>query len=49
MENYMGSVHGTRWGNCIYEVCGVFNSKDDILFMMISFDDAMNEDLGGEA
>ena len=49
VKDYMGVVHSTRWGDGIYEVSGVFNSKDEILTMMISFDDVLNEKLEGEA
>ena len=45
----MGVVHSTRWGDDIYKVSGVFNSKDEILAMMISFDDVLKEELEGEA
>ena len=48
-DNLLGVVHGTRWGDGIYEVCGVFNSNDEILAMMISFDDEMNDAIEGEA
>ena len=44
VKDYMGVVHSTRWGDGIYEVSGVFNSEDEILAMMINFDETMTEE-----